>query len=61
MNRKKSEKWDEKEKEKWLEIMDEDKKIKKWYFDFVKEALESKTGELNALKYYRQIVFTNQI
>lgn len=41
--------------------MDEDKKIKKWYFDFVKEALDSKTGELNALKHYRQIVFTNQI
>jgi len=29
--------------------------------DFVKEALDSKTGELNALKYYRQIVFTKQI
>ena len=48
-------------KQKWLEIMDEDKKIKKWYYDFVKEALTSKTGELNALKYYRKVVFADQI
>jgi len=61
---KKQKTWQESKKlakQKWLEIMDEDKKIKKWYFDFVKEALESKTRELNALKYYRQIVFTKQI
>jgi len=45
-------------KQKWLEIMDEDKKIKKWYLDFVKEALTSKTEELNALKYYRKSVLS---
>jgi len=42
----------------WLEIMDDDKKIKKWYMDFVKEAVESKERELGTLDWYSKEVYS---
>jgi len=38
----------------WLEIMDDDKKIKKWYMDFVKEAVKSKENEYGNLYLYQK-------
>jgi len=45
----------------WLKIMDDDKKIKKWYMDFVKEAVESKGREFGTLDWYRKEVYSRNI
>jgi len=48
-------------KEKWIEIMDEDKKLKKWYHNFVKMAAMSKRKELDILKGYQKQVYSQNI
>lgn len=48
-------------KEKWMEIMDEDKKLKKWYQDFVKMAVMSKRKEFDTLKWYQKQVYSQNI
>jgi len=48
-------------KEKWMEIMDEDKKLKKWYQYFVKMAVMSKKGDFDTLKRYQKQVHSQNI
>jgi len=38
----------------WFEILDSDKNLKKWYYDFFKMALRSKRKEFEAMKLYRK-------
>ena len=44
-------------KEKWMVIMDGDKKLKKEYQDFVKMVVGSKRKELDTLKWYQKQVY----
>jgi len=46
-------------KQKWMEILDEDKKIKKWYYNFIKKAIRSKGAEFANLNWYRKNVFSS--
>jgi len=41
-------------KEKWLQIMNEDKEIKKWYKNFLDEAAKSKKEEYDAIAMYKK-------
>ena len=41
-------------KEKWLQIMNEDKEIKKWYKKFIVEAVKSKKEEYDAIAMYKK-------
>ena len=38
----------------WFEILDSDKNLKKWYYDFFKMAFRSKRQEFEAMKLYRK-------
>ena len=48
-------------KQKWIETIAEDKKLKKWYQDFVKMAVMSKKRELDTLKRYQKVSFLKNI
>jgi len=44
-------------KQKWMEILDEDKKIKKWYYNFVRDATRSKRIEHGNLNCHRKEIY----
>jgi len=50
-----------KAKKMWLKLMDEDKELKKWYDEFVKEVCESKRNEHLEIKQYRSATFSPKI
>ena len=51
----------QKAKKMWLEIINHDKKIKKWYNDFVKKALRSKKAEYDNLWWYKKEFSQNSV
>ena len=48
-------------KQKWMEILDEDKKIKKWYYNFVRDATRSKRIEFGNLNWHRKEIYSKNI
>ena len=45
-------------KQKWLELMKEDKELKRWYDNFLKEAVKSKRREQRVVTQYQKEVFS---
>jgi len=43
-----------KAKQKWMELMNEDKELKKWYNNFLEEAVKSKKGEYEVIAQYHK-------
>jgi len=52
-----NESWNLAEK-KWAQLMNEDKELRKWYEDFLKEARKSKTNQLQQLNQYYKTIFS---
>jgi len=46
-------------REKWIQIMDEDKELKKWYNTFLKDATLAKKNESYVVSQYRKEVFSH--
>ena len=46
-------------REKWIQIMDEDKELKKWYNTFLKDATKAKKDEYGTVNYYRKEVYSH--
>jgi len=46
-------------REKWIQIMDEDKELKKWYNTFLKNATKAKKDEYGTVNDYRKEVYSH--
>ena len=46
-------------RQKWIQIMDEDKELKKWYDTFLKDATKAKKDEYGVVSHYRKEVYSH--